>query len=80
MAGADQRPIVDREDTTAPEYRRHPPRSYLTRAEHGKPGRVLAAWERFGRPTVREAELSAGNKMPKKRMSATPITVSPPPG
>ena len=79
-AGADQRPIADREDTTAPEYRRHPPRSYLTRVEHGKPVRALSAWERLGRPTVREAEFSAGNKMPKKRMPAMPITVSSPSG
>lgn len=79
-AGADRRPNVDREDTTAPEYRRHPPRPHLTRAEHGNPGRVLTAWERAGRPTVREAESSAGNKMPKKRKPVTPRTASPPPG
>jgi len=79
-AGADQRPIADREDTTAPEYRRHPPRSYLMRAEHGNPGRVRAAWGRSGRPTVRNAEFSAGNRMPKKRMPAVPETAPLVPG
>jgi hypothetical protein len=76
-AGADQRPNVDREDTTAPEYRRHPPRSYLIRAEHGNPVRVRAAWGRAGRPTVRKAESSAGNRMPKKQTPVMPKTASP---
>jgi hypothetical protein len=44
-----------------------------------KTRQVPAAWGRAGRPTVREAEFSAGNKMPKKRMPVAPITVSPPP-
>jgi hypothetical protein len=75
-----QRSNAGREDTTAPEYRRHPPRSNLTRAEHGKPGTVLAAWGRLGRPTVRKAEFCAGNKIPKKRMPVMPGTASPAPG
>src|SRR5450755_2237377 len=79
-AGAGQRPNAGREDTTAPEYRRHPPRSYLTRAEHGNPGSVRAAWERSGRPTVRNAEFPAGNRMPKKRMPAVPETAPSAPG
>jgi len=79
-AGADQRPNAGREDTTAPEYRRHPPRSYLTCAKHGNPGRVRAAWERFGRSTARNTELSAGNRMSTKRMPVVPETAPSTPG
>jgi hypothetical protein len=49
-------PSLAGKDTTAPEYRRRPPRSYLIRAEHGNPGRVWAVWERLGRSTVRDTE------------------------
>ena len=59
-----------------PAIGRHPPRPHLTRAEHGNPGRVPAAWGRAGRPTVRAAEFSVGNKMPKKRMLVTPTPIS----
>jgi hypothetical protein len=38
------------------------------RAEHGNPDRVRAALVAVGRPTVRRAEFSGGNRMSKKRM------------
>lgn len=44
------------------------PRPRLTRVEHGNPDRVRAARWRFGRPTVRKAESSGGNRMLKKPM------------
>jgi len=40
------------------------------RAEHGNPDRVRRVHGRAGRPTVREAELSGGNRMSKKPMPA----------
>src|SRR5947199_2130237 len=36
------------------------------RAEHGNPDRVRRVWGRSGRPTVRRAEVSGGNRMSKK--------------
>src|SRR5258705_9050130 len=56
-----------RADTTAPEYRWHPPRSYFLRAKRGNP---VAVRRSAGRPDVRRAELPSGKRRPKKRRPA----------
>src|SRR5437764_472896 len=54
-------------DTEAPEYRWHPPRSHLLRAERGNPVVVRRS---AGRPDARRAELLSGKRRPKKRKPA----------
>jgi len=56
-----------RADTEAPEYRWHPPRSYLLRAERGNPVVVRRS---AGRPDARRAELLSGKRRPNKRRPA----------
>src|SRR5436305_13750891 len=56
-----------RADTKAPEYRWHPPRSHLLRAERGNP---VAVRRSAGRPDVRRAELFSGKRRPNKRRPA----------
>ena len=56
-----------RADTEAPEYRWHPPRSHLLRAERGNPDEVRRS---AGRPDARRAELRSGKRRPKKRRPA----------
>jgi hypothetical protein len=58
----------DREDTTAPGSRRHPPRSGLTRGERGNPVEVPPSNETVGRPTVRDVEFLSGPGWLNKRM------------
>jgi hypothetical protein len=59
--------LAGRVNTAAPGHRRHPPRPNLIHAERGNPVEVRAG---LGRPTVRDAEVLGGNRMPKKRMPA----------
>lgn len=60
-AGGDRRHLAGRVNTAVPGQRRHPPRSGLAHAERGNPARVQTCW--FGGLTVRNAELSGGNRM-----------------
>ena len=46
-------------NTTFPQYRRHPPQLFLTHAERENPNGVSET----SKPTVREAEISSGEKM-----------------
>ena len=59
--------MKSRADTTAPEYRWHPPRPRLLRAERGNPVVVRRS---AGRPDVRRAEFRSGKRRPKKRRPA----------
>jgi hypothetical protein len=60
--------LSDREDTTAPGQRRHPPRSGLTRGKRGNPVEVRPSVATVGRPTVRNAEFRSGTGRLNKRM------------
>ena len=60
--------LAGRGNTAAPGQRRHPPRPGLMHAERGNPVEARAGM--LGRPTVRDAELLGGNRMPKKLMPA----------
>lgn len=59
------------EDTHPPQYRRHPPRLHLTRAERGNPHEVLGVVDTLSKLTAREAELLSGNRKDQEAKAAS---------
>jgi hypothetical protein len=55
------------EDTQTPQYRGHPPRPHLSRAERGNPDGVRHA----GKPTARKAEPPSGHTMVREAKAAS---------